>query len=262
MLTSLTIRDFKPFYLGISCTVITIADAQIWYQCIQALRGSQTIGDGNYIHLESNYKECKISDGIQFVGDIAFCESLDDLFLKTTLEVLRTKTGDRETLQFHRKLQELQDIALQAIWEHDIPLSLENEVDLLGFLKLCKPHIHTVDSSVLELPNDSDAELRQNWAAKPSIYAKMMEIIEIAGALEIQQTLVLLHMCKYVNDDQMQVLLSRLHDLQIQIIDLELDHQIFDMPVRIGAEDSNLTVTDGNFPELKSYYIDADFVQF
>lgn len=256
MLTTLTLGSFAPFELGATCPIISIADAQVWYNSIRALRAIEAAGDTYTIQLESEHSFVNAHEALQFVGDIALCDSLDSLFLKQALEVFSSRIGDSTMLHMQRELQHIQETLLQVIWETDFPLELDNTIDTLGFLKFCKPHIHSSFTPGIQYNNGT------NLSEITSAYAMLREIIEIAGALELQQTLVLLHICKYVNYDQMQTLLSRLHDLRIQIIDLELGCQDLGMSEHNEESFLRMTTDAEQNPDVKSYYIDADLVQF
>ena len=256
MLTTLTLGPFAPFKLGATCTIISIADAQVWYNSIRALRAAESSGDTYTIQLESDHSFVNVREALQFVGDIALFDSLDSLFLKQALEVFSSHIGDSAMLRIHRELQHVQETLLQAIWENDFPLELENAIDTLGFLKVCKPHIQS------SIDPRSQYDHGTNSIEITSAYAILREIIEIAGALELQQTLVLLHICKYVNYDQMQTLLSRLHDLHIQIIDLEFGCQDLGMSEHNEESFLRMAADAEQNPDVKSYYIDADLVQF
>lgn len=219
MIESLVSYPLDSMELDGGLNVLAFADSALYLKIVSGL-----YADSEDVVLGRGDKVLSSSKEALFVGDPAVPLNADTMFLKTAVKKL-IDGFDSSGLSSMRDLYALlKSKVLQQIWELDLPISLSEELDVKTVIAGMRPRIESDDDR--------------------SFYGRILQVIQIAGALGETRMLVMLHITQYCNKDQLGKIHAELLRQQLQMIDLECVGRRIDL--------------DGG----RSHYVDKDYVQF
>lgn len=224
MIDRLTLYPFDPFAIDNNFTSITISDAHLFLTFVHGLQDKSLDPPESGVILSYDGIPVTARKSCLYIGDLSECPPLTDIFLKPAITEIAAHLDEENLVSLMRTYQQTRQACDSIFLSTDIPLQATANFDPAAILALMKPVVLEPDNA--------------------SAYDKIQAILDIAGALGLAQTLVLLRINEYCSQSQVNYVISEAQRLHIQVLDLEHgDHPI-------------------DLPDGENHYVDKDFVQF
>lgn len=165
-----------------------------------------------------------VAKKVLFVGDCASGLDYDSLYQKMAIKKVLDDFNPEQLSRVLALQSEMKMILQDEIWRDDLPLDITSSLDLKAVVTMAK--------------------LRVDVSSLGSLFDRIQLLVDTAGALAESRMLVTLHTIQYCDNDQLLYLHRELSRHKMQLLDLE-------------CCDKRIDLAEG-----RSYYVDADFVQF
>ncbi len=165
-----------------------------------------------------------VAKKVLFVGDCASGLDYDSLYQKMAIKKVLDDFNPEQLSRVLALQSEMKMILQDEIWRDDLPLDITSSLDLKAVVTMAK--------------------LRVDVSSLGSLFDRIQLLVDTAGALAESRMLVTLHTTQYCDNDQLLYLHRELSRHKMQLLDLE-------------CCDKRIDLAEG-----RSYYVDADFVQF
>lgn len=233
MIDQLTLYPFEPFTFKTGFNNITVAQPRLFYDLVRGFQpitfSSQPKGDHDTDATESSNsvlsrkgETIEVKKACLFLGDVIQVPELDRLFLKPALTDLITQLDDEDYQQLYSAYTVIHNVADKLCLSSSYPLEETADFNPSTLLGLCK--FHFIQSDI------HDA------------YDEIQTILDIAGALHLEKTLVTTHLIQECSLNQIKYVINETKRLNLQLVDLEL-------------RDSPFHLTDG-----ENHFVDKDLV--
>lgn len=215
MATPMMEHPIEP-QLGIN--VIAMENPSAYFDLVQSISSSEE----KWLFF-SDKKRVIASKVCIFLGDPASGIDVNSLFKKAMISQLIAFLQDEQYKELHEITEQLYQFMVDLVMSNEMDIELDNEFDPKLLLDLFHPRlVQSDDSSAFEL---------------------LQDIIRIAGALQIEQTLVLLHVFDYCTKEQIEYLQRDTLRQELQVLCLERSNQPLE------------------FEKGRNWYLDADWAE-